>query len=652
MTVSGWIILLLGAAATTGFSYYTYFRREPAGRGRGVLTALRAIALIIILLLLVDPQIGAGGGRDREGARVILDASLSMAPRAQDTSIWRTALERATAAGNGAVIVNDAAPRTVSRDSLPNVRPVANDSRLLPAVQAAAEAGARRVTLITDGGITDAADVARWLPRLGVQLDVQQIDVPAVANRAIAEVEAPSWAESGKQVQLRVGVAARGQQGTSTRVVVRQSGEVIATTDVVLPDDGRITPAALAFTANGPPEGGLVRFDVAFEQPDAVPDDDVRSIYVFISDEPAGVAIVSFLPDWEPRFLHPVLERTLGVPVRTFLRVPSGSYFRGGPALEAGTRVEESAVRAAVAQADLLVLHGVTENAPAWWRDAAGRARRLILFPADALAAPYAVSSPVEGDWYVSAEVPASPIAAYLQGLELGEVPPLPAVFGADADAGWTPLHLGRTRRGGNIPALLAQETGQRRVAIALGSGYWRWAFRSGPSRELYDRVWGALAGWMVQDQPEVAGAAVRPVQRVVPRGEPVRWLTPGLTPDSLQLRVTADTQTVLATTVRAQSGDTLTTDALPPGHYRYQARAFADQAVAAQAAGAFTVESYSAEFLRPVVDLSVLRGAPASLTERVRPGGRPLHTSPWPYVLLVLLLCAEWMLRRRWGLR
>jgi hypothetical protein len=34
------------------------------------------------------------------------------------------------------------------------------------------------------------------------------------------------------------------------------------------------------------------------------------------------------------------------------------------------------------------------------------------------------------------------------------------------------------------------------------------------------------------------------------------------------------------------------------------------------------------------------------------RPGRAPLRTAPWPYVLLALLLCAEWVLRRRAGLR
>jgi hypothetical protein len=419
-----------------------------------------------------------------------------------------------------------------------------------------------------------------------------------------------------------------------------------------LPAAARLTSATLTFDATGPAAGGLVRYDVAFETSDAIPDDDVRSAYVFVSEEPAGVALVSYLPDWEPRFLHPVLAQALGLPVRTFLRVPNAGYFRAGEGLQAGTRVDEAAVLRAVAQADLLVLHGVSENAPPWWREAAQRARRLILLPAGPLAEPYQISGPTTADWYVAPEIPASPIAPFLQGLNLGEVPPLESLFNAAAPAGaWAPLNAGRTRRGGRSPVLHAYEAGGRRVAVALGTGYWRWAFRGDASRDLYTRFWAALAGWIAQEQAQVAGAAVRPVRRVVARGSAPRWVAPGMNVDSLQLRLIDARGAQQTTTVRPQQGDTALTAVLPPGHYQYSARAFAG-AELAEGSGALTVESYSAEFMRPATDLSELRSAATTLAENHRSGGRPLHASPWPYLLIVLLLCVEWVLRRRWGLR
>jgi hypothetical protein len=59
MTTLNWLILLLGSAAALGFAFFTYFRREPFGRGRPILMALRSLALILLILLLIDPQLGA-----------------------------------------------------------------------------------------------------------------------------------------------------------------------------------------------------------------------------------------------------------------------------------------------------------------------------------------------------------------------------------------------------------------------------------------------------------------------------------------------------------------------------------------------------------------------------------------------------------------
>ena len=653
MTAITWLVFLLGGGLAFGFAYLTYFRREPSGRGRVLLLVLRAAVLLLIILLLIDPRLGATSRISSRNTRVVLDVSLSMQPRRADSTAWQRVLRAAGGTASGGVVLAGEAPRTISADSLIGIEPASASSRMLPAIQAAAEAGAQRVILMTDGAIEDPDEITRWLPRLGLELDVQRIEAPAPGNRAVAELEAPAWAQAGEPIALRVGVTARGAAGDSNAVlVVRQSGNVVARSSVGLPAEARLASTTLSFNASGPPEGGLIRYDVAFETPDSIPDDDVRSVYVFVSEEPAGVAVISFLPDWEPRFLHPVLAQALGLPVRTFLRVPNGGYFRADEGLQAGTRVEEAVVQRAVAQADLLVLHGVTENAPPWWRETAQRARRLLLLPAGPLGEPYQVAGPTPADWYVSPEIPASPIAPFLQELNLGEVPPLESVFTVTSGSGaWAPLHVGRTRRGGRNPVLVAQETGGRRVAIALGTGYWRWAFRGGASRDLYTRFWGALAGWMAQEEAQVAGAAVRPTSRVVPRGVAPRWIAPGLNLDSLQLQLTDARGAEHNLTVQPQRGDTALTPVLPPGHYQYQARAFADGEMV-QGTGALTVESYSAEFMRMPADLSELRSAPVSLSGNNRSGGRPLHASPWPYVLIVLLLCTEWVLRRRWGLR
>jgi hypothetical protein len=146
----------------------------------------------------------------------------------------------------------------------------------------------------------------------------------------------------------------------------------------------------------------------------------------------------------------------------------------------------------------------------------------------------------------------------------------------------------------------------------------------------------------------------VRPVERVVARGEPSRWLTPGLDADSLRLRLAAGERTVLDTVLRSAPGDTLQAPALPPGVFRYQARAYGPERQL-DGTGELTVEAWAPELARPRTAAPALRPAERLAGEDQPPTAsstRPLHVSPLPYVLLVLLLAAEWILRRRWGLR
>jgi hypothetical protein len=98
--------------------------------------------------------------------------------------------------------------------------------------------------------------------------------------------------------------------------------------------------------------------------------------------------------------------------------------------------------------------------------------------------------------------------------------------------------------------------------------------------------------------------------------------------------------------------GDTAAGPVLPPGHYRYRAQAFSGEDAGEIAEGPLTVESYAPDFNRPVVGVADWQGIAAASVVPSRVPGDPLHTTPWPYLLLIMLLAAEWILRRRWGLR
>jgi hypothetical protein len=182
-----------------------------------------------------------------------------------------------------------------------------------------------------------------------------------------------------------------------------------------------------------------------------------------------------------------------------------------------------------------------------------------------------------------------------------------------------------------------------RRV-IVLASGFWRWSARGGEGRDAYRRLWSGVAGWLLAQDPATGAADARPESWVVARGEAVRWWVPGEANDSVRLEIRDSARTVVDTLLPAGTGRSV--GPLPPGTYRFAASTADGPSVE----GRFDVEARTTEMLpRPTAPEAPSSARVASV---VGDPGRPLRTSPWPYLLILVLLCVEWVGRRRAGLR
>lgn len=655
MSPFGWGLYGLLVLLATGLVVYIYRFREPAGQGRTLLTALRAASVAILILLLFDPSLPIGDAGHAPREWIAVDASLSMLQPSVSGSRWDAAVASAASAGDDRVIVFGSGLAVLPPDSLGSLAPAAPSTRLAPAVVAAAEAGGRSLRVFSDAGFEDATDASRVAARAG--LDLQVVRVGGAAGYSLTEAVAPGWAEAGKPFAIQVGVTGDTSRAGPLDVVARQAGAEIGRVSLEPPAAGRVATGEIRFVPRGPESGGLVRIDLELASSDRFPDDDRRSIYVHVSAQPAGVALISYSPDGEFRFLLPVLEQALGVPVRGYLRIAPGRWTRVGAGVEAGTPAPEIEIRNAVRQADLLVLQGVPDAADQQSLETIGAARRLLHFPAGASPSRIGIALPAPeiGDWYPSDVVPASPVSAMLTGLPLDDLPPLASLRPMQTPEGaWTPLVAARGRRGATYPMLIGAQQGPRRIAVATGEGYWGWAMQSDASREVYRRLWSAVAGWLMQEERPIAAGAIHPAPRTVGRGETVTWLAPGVVADSLRLVVQAESGAMVQDTVLPfEPGEPLESGVIEPGHYRFRAVAMRAGQSTAEASGPFTVESYSPEFARRPTQLPEpnARARLATLIDAGR-AGTPLHATPWPYLLLVMLLSAEWILRRRWGLR
>lgn len=649
MSGASWAIWLGTAAAGFGVSAYLYRYRESRGQGRPVLVGLRGTTLALLSLLIFDPSVSgpALDGRDR---LVLLDASSSMGVEVAGTSsAWEEGLEKVRSSSTSDVLLVGDAPRLVPASALDSLVPADPRSRLLPALQAAAQTGARSVTLITDARLDDAIEVSRWLPRLGLALDVEIVG-GETDNASIVRAWGPAWVEAGQPADISFELMAVGGGPDSLVVRVLDGDAEVGRTVVPRPGPGRLTSGSLRVATGSEP--GPVRFDVALEPGDGVLEDDTRHVYMEVSALPAGIAVVSLRPDWETRFLYPVLDRAMGLPVRSYMRT-GGRWVEQGTSSRAGLAASEREVFEAVKRAELVVLHGVEPAVPEPVVDSAVAADRLLLFPAGTGSIPpipIPLPPPVTGDWYVSAQLPPSPIAAALAGVEVADVPPLTALRIPDPLPGtWAAANVNRGRRGAAYPLALAGSDGRRRWVVALGEGYWTWAFRGGDSKATYERLWSALGRWLLEGSVAVSGESAAPASRIIEAGRPVLWSAPD--PDSFRIQIAGwDGAPVIDTVVRVGPSDTASTGVVRPGRYRYTAANIEDPTAAFT--GEFTVEAPSTENIR-VSAVTALSAPFAELRETdERLNDRPLHASPWPYILIVGLLCAEWVLRRRWGLR
>ena len=658
MTLS-WLAFGALAVAAAAFAAWIYFRRELAIPGRKILSVARGLVLVLVLLLLFDPRLpgsraGAFGSEDRW---VLLDGSASMEAGGEaGGAAWTSALARAQelAADGARILLFGGTPRVVAADSLDGLLPTERSSRLAPALARVAESGAVTVTILSDLRLDDPVEANLTATRLFLDLQSESGD-QGIRNAGIARFELPSRAESGDTLVAQVAVFAEEAGAADTiRLRVFEEDRLVATGMLLPAGLGRLATAEIGLPA--PSSSGWVRYRLSADlDADEFSGDDTKTTFVEVDPEEGGLVLVSLEPDWEPRFLLPVLSQVTGLDTRGFLAMTDGRYLRLGAGAEAGGTSDQETVRRAAVGADFLVLHGIGRNPPAWVLEAMAAGSRTLLFPVDqggAAAAGVRVGPALPGEWYLVPDLLPSPLAAGLAGADLTGLPPLTNVHPlVGSDSGTDPLQL-QFQGGGAAEAVLTlKEDLGRRNAVMLASGFWRWAFREGPDRQVYRRLWAGVVGWLLASTPVEEGAGVRPDKRVWgPTGE-WTWRAPGMIGDTIALVLSLGDSVVMDTTLIVDATGEARTRSLPVAEYTYQAKL----ATSGVDIGDGRVESerHSLELLRQPAALAsgtAVRGDGAPV--RAKRPGRPLRTHPLPYLLIMALLCAEWIGRRQWGLR
>ncbi|UCF21252.1 MAG: hypothetical protein JSU87_07685 [Gemmatimonadota bacterium] len=648
MTLLKSALFILGTGSIIYFVRWWYRAHEEPVRGRVWAAGLRSAAICFAYLILLNPTVSTRQPTGEREQAVLLDASLSMSGRLGPgpTSVWQAAAESAGRV-DGVWLFGGEVPAHSSKDSLPP-EPFFTESRLAPAVRTAATSAVSLVAY-TDGRISDISTSLEEARRRGVGLQIVVLgtEYPGIG---ISELSAPTWAELGDTVVVRAEIVARMAERESVTVeIVDEAERVQAALSVRVPAGTRFSPAHLALPVSG--AVGMRRYSARLrgEELDLEGRDNARTFYIDLQARPLGPVLVSLTPDWEASFLLSSLERLSEAPVHAYVWLADSLVDMSDYTPASQTQVIRRA-----REAPLLVLQGYGAGSPAWVQSLAQSARRLLVLPAGAQ--PFElpgwgvrIGPPASGEWYVAGELPSSPLALDVGGYPIDALAPVLRVRRISVDgAAWPVLNLQLLRRGGPLPALLAGRSDGRRWAVASGEGYWRWAFRPGPSRQLYRALWTAVAGWLMEGE-RVADSSLKPLETVVSRGESIEWLTaPSLDSMSVEVR---ETEGAVVWSGSALEEDSLEV-ALPPGRYVYRAQAWRGGAAVSSAQGPVEVEEFSREFLPGASVTADSTAATFVAGESAEAHGRGLATLGWPYLLLMALFSAEWVVRRLSGLR
>lgn len=244
---------------------------------------------------------------------------------------------------------------------------------------------------------------------------------------------------------------------------------------------------------------------------------------------------------------------------------------------------------------------------------------------------------------------------------------------------GATVLAVTSTPSGVVLPVVAVQRFGRGRSMVFAGEASWRWRMLQPSTDRSYEFFWRQALRWLATDAPD-------PVSLTVPAEiEPGDSMTVELDARDRSFAPVADAS--VAATLTAPGGETrplplrrggtgkfVAAEMLEnAGLYRVHAEAKRGAASLGEADRWFYVGGSDREFADPRLNEGLLRRVAresggkyvraadagqiiselrASAPRTSEPERRDLWHEPWAFALVIAFLSAEWMLRRRWGLR
>ncbi len=699
-------LLVVGALAGTLLAWATYRSTVPPQppRTRAALIALRSLALALVFFLLAEPIVRRILTEEQPPVLAILvDASESIALQDSLTGNGlRAALADFLAALPAGVdtrlyAFSATSSRLSALDSLAFDGVRTDIARSLEDVQQGLQGeNVQGIVLVSDGNVTSGRNPLYVAERAATPVfPVVVGDTSALRDVRVRRIVTNRVAYTNSVVPVQVGVQAIGYGTEAVTVTLRAGDTVLDQQRVTLAPGGAEAVVDLAFT---PQSEGAVRLTASVTRlaDEATYRNNLQTTTVQIRSDRRKVLLLGAAPEPDVSALRQALERDASIEVTVRVQKSAGVFYEGALPTLGGFDVivlagypGAVADAATIAQVRSAAEAGVGLVFFATSRTDYGMMTRLRdVLPAVPAGFPprfteaFPIPTPA-GTTHPILDIPQAP------SLDRKRLPPLQS-----PDVRWSLAPDARVLATSEVrgvrlddPLLVVRRTPRLRVAMLLGTGVWRW---NTLPRDLEDAApfWPAFVSNLVRwtaTRDDSRRVRVEPIESVFSGSEAVLF-TGQVYDESLQpvdearvqVDVTAPDGTVRPFVMQPLGSGRYTLDAgtLPPGDYRFKAVATREQQPLGDDAGVFSVGALALEFQELRADFGLMQGLAQRTSGRLfmqatldslpgylsrlptfaptvvaREAELPLHDR-WPFLLaIVLLLTAEWVLRKRSGL-
>ena len=695
------VALVAAAAALAAWAY----RRTtpPIGPGLRVgLGLLRFAALALVLFLIFEPILRRTETDEQPPVlAVLVDRSESLTVTGDTSAAPSDAVREALSAlddprADRYGFAADLTPLT-SADTITFDGARTDIAQALERVEQRYQGrNLRGVVVVSDGRYTAGRNPLYLAERYPVPVyTVVAGDSMGRRDVAIQRVLTNDVAYAGAPLPFEIGVRVEGYGGERVEVSLYDGDRRVARTSLVLPEAGEAT-VELDHTPTTP---GLRRYTAAVTRLDGelTLRNNAETVAVQVLDQKRRVLLVGGAPGPDLAAFARALGDDPDVEVVRRTQRAAGQFYEGalpelseldaavlvgfpGPVADAAT-AERIAEAAAEGLPLLYILSGSADLS------ALGRHFADVLPAVPERVRP--AFSEAEAD--VTGAGAAHPILRRLapSAADLARLPPARI-----SDSRWSLAPdaqvLATVRVQGvplSDPLLAVRRRGRQRAAMLLGADTWRW-FNLPPGLAEVDGLAAGLTAnllrWTTtrEDRRPVRVRPLRPLfgegERVELVGQVVDEALQPIADAEIAVTVTAadGTDTTLPMRPRGAGRYVLDAGSLPPGAYEFAARAVREGEALGDDAGAFAVGALALEFREPGADPALMRALArrsggetvaladlAGLPERLATEGRltslqieterqtPLGHVGWLLAVVVGLLAAEWVLRKRAGM-